>query len=125
MSETAVSIPSDDQKKARWREDLVALVTQQENRFRAAKDRWNFWYYSSMYGAVLCSALSALVLKLEMERLKGAWQTDVAALLATLAAILGTATSTGNFERRWANFASGTSNDAEAANGSQEPNCGS
>jgi hypothetical protein len=36
-----------------------------------------------------------------MALLKGDWRTDAAALLATLAAILGTASSTGNFERRW------------------------
>ncbi|MDN3546687.1 hypothetical protein QWZ02_19735 [Kinneretia asaccharophila] len=92
---------SEDQTYATWRTQLVRLITEQETRFRVGKSRWNFWYYGSMYGAVLFSATSALVLKLEMERLKGDWQTDAAALLATLAAILGTVSSTGNFERRW------------------------
>lgn len=100
MPEDALTT-SEDARRAKWRGDLVALVTQQESRFRTGKDRWNIWYYSSMYGAVLFSAASALVLKLDMERLKGDWQTDVAALLATLAAILGTVSSTGDFERRW------------------------
>ncbi|HBL31087.1 MAG TPA: hypothetical protein DD490_30030 [Acidobacteria bacterium] len=100
MPEGATTI-SEDTRRSKWRGDLVALITQQESRFRTGKARWNFWYYSSMYGAVLFSASSALVLKLEMEWLKGDGQTDAAALLATLAAILGTVSSTGNFERRW------------------------
>lgn len=88
-------------KHITWRNELIRLVAEQEERFRVGKSRWNFWYYSSMYGAVFFSATSALVLKLEMESLKGDWQSDAAALLATLAAILGTVSSTGNFERRW------------------------
>ena len=88
-------------KKEKWRGELMSLVSGQEARFRDGKNRWNFWYYSSMYGAVLFAALSALILKIETSSLKGDWQTDAAALLATLAAILGTVSSTGNFEGRW------------------------
>jgi hypothetical protein len=105
QSEASVEVKAvsmaDDQGYASWRTELINLVAEQERRFRDGKGRWNFWYYSGMYGAVMFSAASALVLKLDMERLKGDWQTDAAALLATLAAILGTVSSTGNFERRW------------------------
>jgi hypothetical protein len=40
-------------------------------------------------------------LVLKLESVSGPWQKDVAALLATLAAITGTAMSSGNFEGRW------------------------
>lgn len=85
----------------KWRLELQRSIRDQEERFRTGKRRWNLWYYTSMYGAVLLSALSALVLKIGSTQIKGERQSDVAALLATFAAILGTVSSVGNFERRW------------------------
>ncbi len=100
MADTTVN-NAEVQKLLDWRNELKKIVAEQEARFQVGKSRWYFWYYGSMYGAVLFSASSALVLKFDMALLKGVWQTDAAALLATLAAILGTVSSTGNFERRW------------------------
>lgn len=85
---------------AHWRGSLILSVEHQEARFRRAKKRWNLWYYTSMYGAVLFSAAAALALKWEGGASQALLQ-NTAALCATLAAILGTASSTGNFERRW------------------------
>lgn len=92
-------IPVDKNAREQWRAELVSTISDHEVRFRRTKALWNRLYYSSLYGAVILSALSALVLKLES--FKGAWQVDAAALLATLAAIIGTASAAGNFPRRW------------------------
>jgi hypothetical protein len=80
-----------------WKAALVSRVLEQESRFRRSTKRWNFWYYTSIYGTIACSALAALVLKWSVSF---AYQTDTSAVLATMAAILGTASSAGKFEGR-------------------------
>ena len=84
-----------------WRSSLAAAVDKHEQKFAKSKKRWNKWYYGCLYGSVTLSALAALVLKLEFVGDEDKWQNDVAALFATMAAILGTVMSAGNFERRW------------------------
>lgn len=90
---------TDEERQTKWRHDLLTIISGHEERLRRTKDRWNAWYYSSLYGAVLASAFSALVLK--SEGWDSPWRADVAALFATLAAVLGTLSAAGNFQRRW------------------------
>jgi len=90
---------SEDPSIRAWREGLTTETQRLESRFQRAINRWNFWYYTCMYGSIVLSTLAALVLKLEV--VTGAWQKDVAAGLAALSAIVGTAMVSGNFERRW------------------------
>jgi hypothetical protein len=59
MADTTVD-NAEVQKLLDWRNELKKIVAEQEARFQVGKSRWNFWYYCSMYGAVLFSASSAL-----------------------------------------------------------------
>ena len=81
------------------RELLLDEISRLEQSFRRAKDRWNRRYYGTLLGSVLASASAALVLKLET--ITGEWKVDLAAVLATSAAVLTSAMHVGGFERRW------------------------
>ena len=63
-------------------------------RFRRGSAGWAVTYHVSMFGAVVLSALAALLIKLsEMDNL--------AAALATSAAVLTALSSVGDFQRKW------------------------
>lgn len=86
---------------SKWLVKLESELEMLETRFTKSRNRWNFWYYLSLYGAITLSALSALILKSEFIT-SVALKNDFAASFATFAAILGTAMTAGGFERRWA-----------------------
>ena len=89
MKDLEHAVASEDSSIRAWREGLTTEIQRLESRFQRAMKRWNFWYYACLYGPVVLSALAALILKLES--VTGAWQKDVAAGLAALSAIVGTA----------------------------------
>jgi hypothetical protein len=81
--------------------DLGTIVINSYHEYRANTVRWSAAYYGCLFGSALFSALAALFLKLEMLGERPKLRNDVAASLATLAALLVTLSSTGDFQRKW------------------------
>jgi len=68
---------------------------------RANAARWSAVYWSFTFLAALCSALAALVLKVETLIRNEAAKKDIAATLAVVAALLVTVSTSGDFQRKW------------------------
>ena len=77
------------------------IVIKTYREYRANTVRWSAAYYGCLFGAALFSALSALVLKLELLDERPKLRNDLAAGMATLAALLITLSTTGDFQRKW------------------------
>ena len=77
----------------------IVLTSHQEYRSNAV--RWSGVYFGCVFGSALCSALAALLLKLDALSAWPRLRNDLAAGLATLAALLVTLSTTGNFQRKW------------------------
>jgi hypothetical protein len=76
------------------REALVRKVQNFRDSFRRGSAGWAVAYHLSLFGAAVLSAAAALFIKLSnMENL--------AAVLATSAAVLTTLSSVGDFQRKW------------------------
>ena len=88
-----------EDNEAQWRSSLKHELELTEARFSCVKKKWNFWYYTCLYGVIMLSAFSALVIKSDL--VPTYLRNDLAAFLATFSAILGTAMTAGNFEGRW------------------------
>lgn len=80
---------------------LGAVVLQNYREFRGNSIRWSAVYFGCVFGSAFLSALAALILKLELLGNYPKLRNDLAALLATSAALLVTLSTTGNFERKW------------------------
>jgi hypothetical protein len=83
--------------------DKVSLrASLAEHRDRYARHTTNWWraYHGCLSASIVLSASAATVLKLEIVS-DAAIKSDIAAGLATLAAILTTATAAMNFQGRW------------------------
>jgi len=77
----------------------VILSNYFETRSNAA--RWSGVYWGFTFFAAICSALAALVLKVETLVRNEAAKKDVAALLAVVAALVITISTSGDFQRKW------------------------
>jgi hypothetical protein len=58
-------------------------------------------YFGCLFGSAFLSAIAALILKLELLGNHIKLKNDLAALLATFAALLVTLSTTGDFQRKW------------------------
>jgi len=85
------------------RAGLETLINDLGERYNAGNKRWSRLYHWSLYGSAILSALAALVLKLRVSKKRKIqpYQTDLAALLAALSAILITVNSAGKLNQRW------------------------
>lgn len=81
--------------------DLAQVVVDNYHRYRGNSIRWSAVYFGCLFGAAAFSALSALLLKLEILAAHPRLQKDLPAILATLAALLITLTTSGDFARKW------------------------
>jgi hypothetical protein len=77
----------------------IILSNYFETRSNAA--RWSGVYWGFTFFAALCSALAALVLKVETLIRNEAAKKDIAAALAVVAALLVTISTSGDFQRKW------------------------
>jgi len=88
--------------KAEKDQSLVAEIIMSnyfETRSNAA--RWSGVYWGFTFFAAVCSALAALVLKVETLIRNEAAKKDIAAALAVVAALLVTISASGDFQRKW------------------------
>jgi hypothetical protein len=77
----------------------VVIETYEEYRANAA--RWSGVYFLCLFGSAFLSAFAALVLKLELLQAWPRLRSDLAATAATLAALLITLSTVGDFQRKW------------------------
>lgn len=80
---------------------LGAIVLKTYREYRANTVRWSAAYYGCLFGAALFSAMAALILKLELLGNRPRLRNDLAATMATVAALLVTLSTTGDFQRKW------------------------
>ena len=80
---------------------LGELVIKTYREFRANTVRWSAAYFGCLFGSAFLSAMAALVLKLEVLINRPKWRNDLAASFATIAALLVTLSTTGDFQRKW------------------------
>lgn len=78
---------------------IIVLKTYRE--FRGNTIRWSAAYFGCLFGAAFLSAVSALILKLELLCDRPKLRSDLAASLAIFAALLVTLSTTGDFQRKW------------------------
>ena len=81
--------------------DLGSIILDNYHEYRANTVRWSAAYYGCLFGSALFSALAALFLKLDMLSERPKLRNDISASLATLAALLVTLSTTGDFQRKW------------------------
>ena len=81
------------------RGELIALVDKKYNEYRSGAKSWSGIYHGCLFSSIIASAVATLFLKLEI--LKNTYQSDIAASLALLAAILTAMTAEGGFNRKW------------------------
>jgi len=77
------------------------VIIKNYHEFRGNTVRWSAAYFGCLFGSASLSALAALFLKLEVLRDSPKLRTDIAASLATVAALLVTLSTTGDFQRKW------------------------
>lgn len=80
---------------------LGSIIIKTYREYRGNAVRWSAAYYGCLFGSALLSAMAALILKLELMGNRPKLKNDLAAFLATVAALLVTLSSTGDFQRKW------------------------
>jgi len=80
---------------------LGTIVLKTYREFRGNAVRWSAVYFGCVFGSAFLSAIAALILKLELLGGRLELRNDLAALLATFAALLVTLSTTGDFQRKW------------------------
>src|SRR5262245_35406055 len=93
--------PMSDEERTRWLNEIEQATKKRE----AASTKWDYLYHGSLYGSALLSALAALILQLRFNKQSrlGKQQKNIATVLASLAALLITFNTAGNFNRKWLN----------------------
>ena len=81
--------------------DLGQLVLSNYHEYRANTMRWSFAYYTCIFGAAALSSCAALILKLDKLNKHPSFRNDLAAISATLAALLITLSTVGDFQQKW------------------------
>ena len=81
------------------RAELTTMVERKYNEYRSGAKSWSGVYHGCLFISIIASAVATLFLKLEI--LKNTYQSDIAASLALLAAILTAMTAEGGFNRKW------------------------
>ena len=80
---------------------LGAIVVKTYREFRGNTIKWSAAYFGCLFGSALLSAMAGLVLKLELLDSQPKIRNDLAAAMATIAALLVTLSTTGDFQRKW------------------------
>ncbi len=80
---------------------LGSVIIETYREFRGNAVRWSAAYFGCLFGSAFLSAVAALVLKLELLGDQPRLRNDLAASLATVAALLVTLSTTGDFQRKW------------------------
>jgi hypothetical protein len=80
---------------------LGAVIIKTYREFRGNTVRWSAAYFGCLFGSAFLSAMAALILKLELLGDRPKLKNDLAASLATVAALLVTLSTTGDFQRKW------------------------
>jgi hypothetical protein len=87
---------SNSDQQTASREMLLVQVRGARRRFRRGSAAWALAYHGSLFGAAILSAAAALLIKVPPAPLE-----DLAAVSATIAALLTTLSSVGNFQTKW------------------------
>lgn len=80
---------------------LGTLVLASYEEYRANAVRWSAAYFGCVFGSATFSAAAGVLLKLEVLARWPNARSDLAALLAAMAALLVTLSTTGDFQRKW------------------------
>ena len=81
--------------------DIGVVLATNYHEFRDNSSNWSGLYYGCLFLSAFLSAMAALVLKWESFPNKPQWKKDLAALCATIATILITLSTVGNFQQKW------------------------
>jgi len=81
--------------------ELGTLIINNYREYRSNTVRWSALYFGCLFGSAFLSAMAALFLKLEILNEQPKLRNDISASLATLAALLITLSSIGDFQRKW------------------------
>ena len=80
---------------------LGTIVVKTYREFRGNSVRWSAAYFGCLFGSAFLSAMAGLFLKLEILASQPKVRNDLAAAMATFAALLVTLSTTGDFQRKW------------------------
>lgn len=80
---------------------MGGVIVKNYREYRGNTVMWSAAYFGCLFGSALLSAMSALLLKLELLGDRPKLRNDLAASLATVAALLVTLSTTGDFQRKW------------------------
>ncbi|HWX16147.1 MAG TPA: hypothetical protein VNY07_06125 [Chthoniobacterales bacterium] len=82
-------------------QDVAKILTKNCDEYKSNGSRWGSAYFGSVFGSAVCSALAALILKLHFLKGDPDLRPDLAAISATLAALLVTLSTVVDFRRKW------------------------
>ena len=80
---------------------LAEVILTNYTEYRANTVRWSGIYFTCLFLSAAFSAFAGFVLKVKLFAKLGVAKEDLAALLATLAALLVTLSTAGDFHRKW------------------------
>ena len=80
---------------------LGMIVVKTYREYRGNTIKWSAAYFGCLFGSALLSAMAGLLLKLEVLGSHPKVRNDLAAAMATSAALLVTLSTTGDFQRKW------------------------
>lgn len=80
--------------------NLAKLLIRNCSEYSRNASGWGFAYFGSVFGTAALSAMAALILKLNVITNAGT-RADLAAACATIAALLVTLSTAGDFRRKW------------------------
>jgi hypothetical protein len=82
-------------------EQIGTIIIDTYREYRGNAVRWSAVYFGCLFGSAFLSAMAALILKFELLSDRPKLKNDLAASLATVAALLVTLSTTGDFQRKW------------------------
>ncbi len=86
---------------SRSQKDIGIVLAVNYHEYRGNSSWWSLAYYGCLFLSALLSATAAFVLKLECFPKRPEVKKDLSALFSTLAAVLITLSTVGNFQRKW------------------------
>ncbi|HEY5177121.1 MAG TPA: SLATT domain-containing protein [Terriglobales bacterium] len=81
--------------------DLGIVLAENYHEYRTNSAWWSLAYYGCLFLSAFLSAMAAFVLKVECFPNKPEVKKDLAALFSTIAAVLITLSTVGNFQQKW------------------------
>lgn len=83
------------------REEIVRYVIAELRAENMWTKLWSALHHGFTFSAIILSAAAALILQLESVGMEDATRTDVAAVLAAAASLIGIISTSGGFARKW------------------------